>query len=210
MKCNPALSATAALILVSCETMTAPITSGDFDPLRPPGSNVATTSAAGPGFKAGQFVRAALDNTAFFKVRPKGDADADKLLPRGTSLKVISTSSSYVKVELDSGEIGFIPTVMLEDPTAVQAPPMTAPGEYQVYPPLPGSGLGEPLPPLDPAGLPPEDAIPTIIDPDAPAPTTPVPPVTPTTETFPAPVEPKVESVPLPPNGEQGGAGKAE
>lgn len=210
MKCIPALSATAALIFVSCETMTGPITSGDFDPLRPPGSNIPTTTSAGPSFKAGQFVRAALDNTAFFKIRPKGDADADKLIPRGTSMKVISTSGSYVKVELDSGEIGFVPAVMLEDPNAVQAPLLTAPGEYQVYPPLPGSGLGEPLPPLDPAGLPPDGAIPTIIDPDAPASNTPVPPVTPTTETFPAPVEPKVESVPLPSNGEEGGAQKAE
>ena len=41
-------------------------------------------------FAAGQFVRAVMDNTAFFKERPKGDADADKLLARGTSMKVIS------------------------------------------------------------------------------------------------------------------------
>lgn len=213
MKCIPVLSTIAVLSLVACDTMTTPISGGDFDPLRPPGGNVGSTAAASPTFKAGQFVRASLDNTAFFKVRPKGDADADKLLTRGTSMKVISYSGSYVKVELDSGEIGFVPPVMLEDPSATPQVPVTAPGEYQVYPPLPGTGIGGPLPALDPAGLPPEGAIPTIIDPDAPAVTTPVPPVTPTTETFEtpvAPVEPKVESVPLPPNGEEPNAEKPE
>lgn len=200
MKCIPALSAFAVLGLVSCDTMTAPISSGDFDPLRPPGGNVGSGVNTTAAFKAGQFVRASMNNTAFFKNKPKGDGDADKLLPQGTSMKVVTTSGSYVKVELDSGEVGFVPSVMLEDPNAASAVPTTNPGEYQVYPPLPGTGVGEPLPPLDPTGLPPDGAIPTVIDPDAPAPTTPVPPVTPGTETFPAPVEPKV---PLPPNGEE-------
>jgi hypothetical protein len=114
-------------------------------------------------------------------------------------MKVISSANSYVKVELDSGEIGFVPSVMLEDPNAAPATLTTNPGEYQVYPPLPGTGVGQPLPPLDPTGLPPEGAIPTVIDPDAPVETAPLPPVTPNTETFPAPVppvEPKVESTP--------------
>lgn len=148
-----------------------------------------------------------MDNTAFFKNRPKGDGDADKLLKRGTSMKVISTSSSYVKVELDSGEIGFVPAIMLEDPNAVASSSSTRPGEYQVYPPLPGSGPGEPLPIITPAELPPEGAIPTVIDPDAPSTNSPVPTVTPPSGDFAAPVplvEPKVEeSVPLPPNGEE-------
>ncbi len=212
MKCIPALSAIAVLSLVACETMTGPITSGDFDPLRPPGGNVTPSATTNPAFKAGQFVRAAMDNTAFFKVRPKGDADADKLLVRGTSMKVISYSGSYVRVELDSGEVGFVPSVMLEDPNAAATlAPTTNPGEYQVYPPLPGGpGFGGALPPLDPTGLPPDGAIPTVIDPDAP-PSAPVPPVTPTSETFPTPpVEPQPESAPLPPNGEELNAEKPE
>lgn len=205
MKCIPALSAIALLSVVSCETMSTPLSSGDFDPLRAPGSNNAAAAGSSTSFKAGQFVRASIPNTAFFKSRPKGDADADKLLVLGTSMKVISNSGSYVKVELDSGEIGFVPSVMLEDPNAAAGTPVTPIGEYQVYPPIPGTGMGEPLPVIDPAGLPPEGAIPTVINPDAPAPA-PVPGITPTTDTFPAPttpVEPKVESVPLPPNGEE-------
>ena len=198
MKCFLALPAFVVLGLASCDTMNQPITSGDFDPLRPPGSNLPSSAPMGPTYAAGQFVRAALDNTAFFKNRPKGDTDADKLLPKGTSMKVISTADTYVKVELDSGEIGFVPAIMVEDPNAVPAMSGVNPGEYQVYPPLPGGGIGGPLPVIDPAGLPPEGAIPTVIDPDAPANNTPVPPVTPGTGTFPTPVEPTVEATPPP------------
>ena len=201
MKCFLALPASVVLGLASCDTMNQPITSGDFDPLRPPGSNLPSSTPMGPAYSAGQFVRAALDNTAFFKSRPKGDMDADKLLPRGTSMKVISTADTYVKVELDSGEVGFVPAIMVEDPNAVPVTSGVNPGEYQVYPPV--GTYGEPLPPLDPTGLPPDGAIPTVIDPEAPSVTTPVPPVTTPTETFPTPpIEPKTEPAPLPPNDE--------
>lgn len=200
MKCVPVVSILAVLGLAACDTMTGPVTRGGYDPLLPAGSNSAPTQSMTPAFSAGQFARASMDNTAFFKTRPSGNADADKLLRRGTSMKVISSANSYVKVELDSGEIGFVPSVMLEDPNAAAQVPTTNPGEYQVYPPLPGTGVGQPLPAFDPAGLPPEGAIPTVIDPDAPAEPAPLPPaVTPSAETFQAPVppvEPKVESTP--------------
>ncbi len=204
MKPIPVLTTFAALGLIACDTMTAPLTSGDYNPLLPPGSNRSANASASPSFVAGEFVRASMNNTAFFKNRPNGDADADKLLKQGTSMKVISLSGSYVKVELDSGEVGFVPSVMLENPNAPTQTPMLAPGQYQVYPPLPGggTGIGQPLPTFDPAGLPPEGAIPTVIDPDAPRNNAPVPPVTPTTDTFPTPpppVEPKVEATPPPP-----------
>jgi hypothetical protein len=229
MKCIPVVSAIAVLGLVACDSLTGPLTSGDFDPLRPPGGNVRSPSlTAGASFAAGQFVRTTIDNAAFFKSRPKGNANAEKLLKRGVSMKVISSSGSYSKVELDSGEIGFIASVVLESSGAAAPQPQgIAPGQYQVYPPLPGSGSGtplpssiggEPLPALDPKGLPPEGAIPTVIDPEAPASKTPMPVVTPTTETFPTPaptpppapepapippIEPNVGSTPLPPNGEE-------
>lgn len=154
-------------------------------------STAPTTST----FKGGQFVRAAMDNTAFFKERPNGSADADKLLARSTSMKVISESDSYLKVELDSGEIGYVPSVMVEDPNAaIAATPTVGTGEYQIYPPLPTTGEGEPLPVIGTSELPPDSSIPTIIDPNAPPSTAPVPAVTPTPESFatPAPA-PKAE-----------------
>lgn len=208
----PVITAAAvSLCLAGCETFNQPISGGDFDPLRPPGGNIGLPASTAPLFKAGQFVRAAMDSTAFYKVRPKGEADADKLMPRGTPMKVISVSDSYVKVELDSGEVGFVPTVMVEDPNAAAAamPPVN-PGEYQVYPPL--GGFGDPLPVVPAGETPPEGAIPTVIDPEAPAGTTPpVPPVTPPTDTFPAPVEPPAPGpAPLPPNQDEIEAMKKE
>ena len=205
MKHLPALSALICLGFTACDTMNQPMSSGDFDPLRPPGSGNNLTRSVGPGFKAGQFVRAAMNNTAFFKVRPKTEAEADKLLPIGTSMKVIATADSYLKVELDTGEVGFVLVVMVEDPNAAPATTTMNPGEYQVYPPV--GGYGEPLPPVPPAEMPPEGAIPTVIDPEAPGVNVPVPPVPPpTAETFPAPPaeQPNTAPAPLPPNGEEG------
>ncbi len=197
MKCLPAIAAV-VLSLASCGTFSGSLSSsGDFDPLRQPGSTTKLVSQ-GPTFSSGQFVLASMDNAAFFKNKPNGNSDADKLLKRNTSMKVISASGTYVKVELDSGEIGFVPALMLEDPNAAPQMAATGPGQYQVYPPLPMTGVGEPLPIIDPAGLPPEGAIPTIIDPDAPAVVEPLPPADST-----PPVEPKADSVPLPPNGEE-------
>ena len=206
MKRTSAISAVVLSGLVGCDTMNRPISSGDFDPLRAPGSGSNLNVAAPSSFSPGQFVKAAMNNTAFFIKRPKGEADADKLLTKGTSMKVISLSDSYVKVELDgTGEVGWVPSVQLEDPSgAASGAAFSAnPGEYQIYPPLNG-GAGEPLPLLDPKGLPPDGAIPTVIDPDASTPVTPVPKVDAPTGGFEAPAEaPKKESTPLPPNGEE-------
>jgi hypothetical protein len=121
-KYNSAISALALFSLAACDTMTGPLaSSGDFDPLRPPGSS-RVSGPVNSGFSAGQFANAAMDNTAFFRARPQGSGDADMLLKRGTSMKVVSTSGSYVKVELDSGEVGFVPSVML-DPSGTGANP---------------------------------------------------------------------------------------
>jgi hypothetical protein len=202
MKPILAIPAVLALCLSACESLNQPITSGDFDPLKTPGNNTGMNTTNRPLFSAGQFVTAAVNNTAFFKPQPKGEMDADKLLPRGTSMKVISLTDTYVKVELDSGEVGFVPSVMVEDPRAASAGTMvpTNPNEFQIYPP-PG-GMVTPLPPVRPGEQPPDGAIPAVIDPEAPATTQPLPPVTTPAETFPAPPE-KKEPAPLPPNGEE-------
>lgn len=138
MKRISAIPAVISLGLAACDTMNRPVTSGGFDPLHVPGADETGMLANDTGFAAGQFVRSIMDNTAFFNQRPKGDADADKLLARGTSMKVITSSDSYVKVELDSGEIGWVPTVMIEDPSSA-APSGDAfgapnPGEYGFIP----------------------------------------------------------------------------
>ncbi|MCF7674613.1 MAG: hypothetical protein K9N23_17010 [Akkermansiaceae bacterium] len=207
MKNLTVLSASALLSLTACETMNKPLSSGDFDPLLTPGGS-SQVSPSQSAFRAGDLVRAVMDNTAFFKNLPKGEADADKVLLRGTGMKVIRVSSSYLQVELDvTGEIGYVPAVMVENASAQPTGPQPLPGEYQIYPPVPG---GNALPPLDPAGLPPDGVIPTVIDPSLPsAPgTVPTPPVVPVpTDTPPTPpaipdkstVTDKLPEAPVPP-----------
>jgi hypothetical protein len=160
--------------------MTNSIGGGDFDPLAAPGRPAAIATIDATGFKAGQFVSTVMDNTHFYKNRPKDGADADKLLPRATSMKVISQQDSFVKVELDTGEIGFVPSVMVEDPKAQAAIPKG--NEIQVYP------LPEAIPSLPLGEAPPGGAIPTVINPNAPAPEIPPPPVLPPASPPPAPV----------------------
>lgn len=180
--------------LTSCDTMNQTVSSGDFDPLRTPGGGVGVNLASRSPFSGGQLVTAAMDNTAFFKSRPKGEAEASKLLNKGTSMKVISTSENYVKVELDgTGEVGWVTAVQLEDPKKANGVPTGNPGEYQIYPP-PG-GVEPPLPIVDPSAQPPDGAIPTVIDPDAPAAKA---------KTAAGEVAPKKQPAPLPPNGEEG------
>ena len=168
MKPLPLLSAAAALGLVACDPMNSPTSSGDFNPLLPPGSGVRLIDAPAP-LKPGDHVRATVDNTAFFTKLPQGNADAEKTLARNTPMKVIRVVDSYLQVELDSsGEVGYVPAVMVEDRNARPTPLPGSPAEVQVYPP-PGTLPPAPLPVIDPAGLPPEGAIPTVIDPEAPA-----------------------------------------
>lgn len=196
MKIHLVTSGLLALVLASCET--GPLnTGGDFDPLTPPGSGL-PTPVARKGYKPGTFVRSSIDNAAFFSKRPKGDADADKQLPANTEMKVISDDGSFVKVELDSGEVGFVPSVLVSDGSAAGVEPANvSPDAIQVYPPLPG-GL-----PADP-GAP---TIPPVIDPDAPvipdeAPLPDVPPVPDAPPVPDTPVELPPAPTPLPPGNE--------
>jgi hypothetical protein len=199
MKLAKHLPVALILALPACETGNQPVTTGAFDPLRSPGLANRQGPAVTSTFKAGEFVTAMMDNTGFYKSMPEGNATADKLLARGASMKVVSEKNGYVKVELDSGEVGFVPSVLVQTPTGASATPFAAnPGEIQVYPPV--NSFGTPLPPVE---EPPGGAIPTIIDPDAPVPTPEIP-----TEEFPA--EPMPSPTPLPPNGEEGDAAAAE
>ncbi len=181
-----------ALVLASCETGEI-VTGGDFDPLTAPGSGRATVAAV-RGFKAGSFVHSSMDNTAFFNKRPKGDAEADKLLAANTSMKVIADDGSYVKVELDSGEVGFVNSVQVTDQSGAGPSPLVSPDAIQVYPPLPGT--------LDP-NVP---TIPPVIDPEAPMiQEEPLIPDAPPIPGEAAPVVPPVEPTPLPPGNETEG-----
>ena len=184
MNCYAPLTIAMAAALVSCESMSGPLSGGDFDPLAPPGSNRTVEVSTNNGFTQGQFVRAAMNDTAFFLKRPTGDAEANKLLKLDTQVKVISNEGAYAKVELDSGEVGYIPAVMLTDPNAPPAGLPGAPGEIQVYPPLtPIAPVDNTLPVVPPSEVPPGGSIPAVIDPTAPAVPAPGAPAAPAVET---------------------------
>lgn len=198
-----------ALALAACESINTPLSSDStFDPLRPPGSGIRSASAeiSGSEFTPGQFVSANIPNTAFYKNKPKGTEDADKLVDKGTNMKIISTDGSYAKVELDNGEIGYVPSVMIGMPSTESSDILQLDGAYQVYPPLPDTGPLEPLPTFDASGLPPEGAIPAIIDPEAPLPSgdapitiDPIPDLTPSQSASAVPEIMPVPSVPTTP-----------
>ncbi len=152
-------AATLALALAACENG-GTISSDGYDPLVAPGGGRRGPEVVNPGYRPGQFVRTNMDNVAFFKQRPKGNADADRLLAGNTEVKVISDDGAYVKVELNSGEVGYVPSVLVTDQSSSLPPAGAASGnEYQVYPHVPGT------PPANEPAIP---DIPPIIDPEAP------------------------------------------
>lgn len=161
MKSHLLQLASISLLLASCENGTM-VGGGDFDPLTPPGSGN-RPALAQSGYRPGSFVRSVMDNTAFFDKRPKGDADADRLLPVNTEMKVISDDGSYVKVELNSGEVGFVPTVLVALPETLSQPGETPPpGTIPIQPGVSALPDSPTLPPvIDPDAAPsPDDAIP--------------------------------------------------
>ena len=187
MKLAISIIGLAGLALVSCEDFSKPMPRSSFDPLAPPGSMQDTNVSYAPEFSPGQFVSAAVNNTAFYNEKPTDNEEADKLIDQGTQMKIVEVDPDHLKVELDSGAVGWVPKVMvMSGATANDMVPVD--GVYQVYPPLPGDGPVQPLPLIDAEGLPPEGAIPALIDPDAP-----IEGVPPTLDTVPdiQPVEPE-------------------
>jgi len=170
-----------AFVMASCETGSV-ISSGSFDPLTPPGST-RTPTASARGMKPGSYVQASME-AAFFKSRPSGSSSAERMLPANTEMKVISDDGSYAKVELASGEVGYVPSVLVSN-QATQ--PELSPNAIQVYPPAPGS-----IPPVVDPNTP---TIAPVIDPDAPM-VVPeeVPDVPPVPDAGPAPLPPGNEA----------------
>ena len=69
-----------------------------------------------------------MPNAFFFRSIPKGNARADKVLAVATPLKVVSSKGAYVKVELDSGDVGYVPEIMGAPSGTGIAPPPEVPG----------------------------------------------------------------------------------
>jgi hypothetical protein len=169
MKAKLLLAAPFALVFTACDPTGANLDSSGIDPLRPPRGNV-DTSNYDNALKPGAFVSAAINNTAFYLSKPGEDQSADKLLAQGTPMKIIALSGNFTKVELDSGEVGFVPTVMIStgdtdimplDGATDQVPVIKLDGDV----PLPVLDPST-APPVDPSGLPPADPAPPIPTPE--------------------------------------------
>ena len=134
--------------LTQCGSFTEPM-EGDFDPLSPPGSGLKREASLVNNyhFQPMQYVTAASNSTAFFNKRPTGNAEAEELLAAGTSMRVVKTEGSFVKVELDNGKVGYVAAALLTDGNASANGTGNA---VQVYPPIGGDGTL----PMPAAGMP--------------------------------------------------------
>ena len=139
MKSSRLLTFAATLSLASCaqiaSTLNEPITS-DYNPLDGPNTPKLRNRSfqqTGPTYNPGEWVENAMPNATFFNKIPRGSATADKVLSLGSPLKVISTKGSYLKVELEGGSVGFVPAIMVAEPSTLDdtspflPPPPTQP-----------------------------------------------------------------------------------
>jgi hypothetical protein len=135
-------SVTVALAaLVSCESFNQPV-SGSFDPLDSPGSRSAADDSLndiGPAYSAGQYVETSVPSAALYARMPRANEQPYRTLAVGTPLRIISTEGTYVKVELESGDIGYVPSIMVANKSAGSEVPIVPvrPGEI----PLTGPGI---------------------------------------------------------------------
>ena len=179
-----------AIALASCgsfKNLQQPLSGGgDFDPLSSPGSarqnGSAVVAPSSPNYTRGQWVETSMSNATFFRIIPKGNASADRVLDVATPMKVVSSKGTYVKVELDSGEVGYVPEIMVIERTTLSTPVPGVPDYGPVPPPVePGIlGLGVPPPPEIPGNPPPVPEVPSLPSapnlptvPSAPAPSIP-------------------------------------
>lgn len=200
----------ATILLNSCgalKSVQQPLNSnGSFDPLNAPGNQSQSSDSSSfsaptsASYTPGQWVETSMPNSTFFRVIPKGNATADKVLQAGVPLKFISSQGSYTKVELDSGQVGFIPEIMVIERSAA-----TVFDAGAVAPPLPFvDGTVPGTDPFVPPGvLPPAPGDPSSVLPDIPtipneAPVVPSAPELPGVPEIPAPSSITLPDVPTP------------
>ena len=98
---------------------------GNYDssmnPLDSPGSE--RRGAAGEdssGYAPGSYVEVTDVNAGLYFRFPGADSQPDETLALGTPLKVINERGSYLRVETASGQIGYVPTIMVSNSVSSQ------------------------------------------------------------------------------------------
>jgi hypothetical protein len=161
------LPAGAVVLLSACGGVNRPLDSS-FNPLDSPGmrGGADVVDVTGPAYTPGQWLETTISSTAFFYKIPKGNDQPNKLLPSGTVLKVIATEGTYVQVELESGDVGYVPAIMVaERPTADQVPIVPLGPDGSVLEPIPGIHTPAPEPEVAPLDVSPVGETPGLIDP---------------------------------------------
>ena len=144
---------------------------GNYDssmnPLDSPGSQRrGAADEDSSGFAPGSYVEVTDVNAGLYFRFPGADRQPDETLALGTPLKVINERGSYLRVETASGQIGFVPTIMVSNSVSSQG--VVVP-EGTIVPATPGDpadppSLGNHSP--DPGGnapfLAPEPEVPPI------------------------------------------------
>lgn len=113
--------------LASCD-FNQPLPNNGYNPLDAPGGNQsAATDPYQSSFTPGAFLQTVSPMTAFYSKYPKDMEQPNKTLANYTDVKVISTKGTYVKVEVvHSGEVGYIPSVMLGSKRSPNEVPVTS------------------------------------------------------------------------------------
>lgn len=128
-----------ACALVSCD-FNQPLPHTGYNPLDAPGGNQsAATDPYQASYTPGAFLQTVSPMTAFYFKYPKDMEQPNKTLSNYTDVKVISTKGTYVKVEVvHSGDVGYIPSVMLGAKRSPNEVPVTA--DRSGFPVTPGAG----------------------------------------------------------------------
>jgi hypothetical protein len=202
-----ALMGLTVVSLSSCGNFATSLNSQNFDPdlnpLDSPGSrNRNDLIDSDPQFAPGSWVEVTDPNAAIYRRVPRDNEQPDYSLRPGTPLKIIGGQGTYVKVETESGQIGYVPAIMVgTKPTGNDLPlvspepndfpssidPIDPINPTESVPPI-GSETLDPLPSLPPVEgdapfVAPEPEVPPISVEDAPKPSGPVIPPDPLDDT---------------------------
>lgn len=165
--------AATSILLTSCggdflSRMNDPLP-GSGNALDPPGFSsgdpVQVVEVTGPTYAPGEWVETAVPQAALYARDPKPGDQPAYTLKQGTPLKVVSTSGTYVKVELEEGRIGYVPAIMVSQKPSPNEIPIVPIGPEEITSPPPVIG-GAPEPEVAPISV--EDAmgVPALIDPE--------------------------------------------
>lgn len=104
-----------SVILCHCSSLRAPISQDSSNPLDAPGASLPSTpDPYEQGFAPGTFALTNSPSTPFFNHSPRGNDQPSKIFGKNHEVKIIASKSSYSKVEvIKTGEVGFIPSIML-------------------------------------------------------------------------------------------------